>query len=118
MRGSDQGWAAAVDPHRRLPGDQRLIEQGEKRNEKTKRNKQRRPVNRYELHVQLRAQLAVGIIMPVRQNRQTRGPQLRIDNRIFPNVLHLVQIIQRAAAKSEEANQQDDGGYAIQLGRL
>jgi hypothetical protein len=110
---SENRRAAAVDPNRHGPGDQRGIEQGQECDEKTEANERRHPANEDELHVHLRAGFAVRFVVVMRDDGPALCYRFGIGSRVFAGVLQFVKIIERSGTEAQEAHQQQDGSDAI-----
>jgi len=67
-----------------------------------------------ELHVHLRASLAIRFVVMMRHDGPAVSYSFGIRCGIFTGMLQLMQIIQSAGPQAQEAHQQQDGGDAIQ----
>jgi len=109
MESGASGRPAAVDPRGQKPRDQRGRKEGEECNEEAEEDQQRHPADAQDRHVQLGVDFAVRFVVVVRRDRLTRRPRNGVFARVFPAVVKVVQVLQRARSQAHEAQQQQNG---------
>jgi len=106
--------SATINPHRLQPRDGPRLQQCQKRDEQPQANDNRHPGMQDQRHVQLSAHIAVVFIVMMRLLRQPRLFRCRRFLSILRCVHHFVHVLQRAGAKPQQADDQENGSELFQ----
>jgi hypothetical protein len=106
-------WAAAIDPERNKAGNQRAGDLGQKRNQKTKGDKDRHPTHRHKRHMQLRMHRAIGFIVVMFLGWMSGCESQRILAGVLGGMLLVVDVLSRSRPKGEKHKQKQIGSDSI-----